>query len=89
MADTERHERTEPPTQKRLDEARTRGQVPRSRDLSAAFVLLAAGGALYFMGAPLGGRLAAIMRSSLELTRAQSLDSSGLLPALQTAILQA
>lgn len=89
MADTERHERTEAPTQKRLDEAREKGQVPRSRDLSAAFVLLAAGGALYFMGAPLGGRLASIMRTSLGLTRAQSLDSSALLPAFETAILQA
>jgi flagellar biosynthetic protein FlhB len=89
MADTERHERTEAPTQKRLDEARERGQVPRSRDLTAAFVLLSAGAALYFMGAPLGGKLAAIMRGSLSLTRTQALDASLLLPAFQDAILKA
>jgi flagellar biosynthesis protein FlhB len=89
MAETERHERTEPPTQKRLDEARERGQVPRSRDLTAAFVLLSAGVALYFMGGPLGAGLAEIMRTSLSLTRTQSLDSSQLLPAFQNAIAQA
>jgi flagellar biosynthetic protein FlhB len=88
MAETERDERTEAPTQKRLDEARERGQVPRSRDLSAAAVLLAAGLGLFFLGGPLGSKLAAIMRSSLSLTRAQALDSAQLLPSFQNAILQ-
>lgn len=89
MAETERHERTEQPTQKRLDEARRRGQVPRSRELTAAFVLLAAGASLYLLGAGLGGRLAGIMRGSLSLTRAQALDAAQLLPSLQAAFGQA
>jgi flagellar biosynthesis protein FlhB len=37
MADaSERHDRTEAPTQKRLDDARREGRIPRSRDLTAA-----------------------------------------------------
>jgi flagellar biosynthesis protein FlhB len=34
MAETERDERTEEPSQRRLQEARDRGQVPRSRELT-------------------------------------------------------
>ena len=36
-------ERTESPSQKRLDDARAKGQVPRSRDLGAAAVVLTGG----------------------------------------------
>src|SRR5512146_588089 len=39
-------ERTEQPTPKRLEEARKKGQVPRSPELSAAAVLLMAGAGL-------------------------------------------
>jgi flagellar biosynthesis protein FlhB len=42
MSETEQDQRTEQATSKRLQDARDRGQVPRSRDLSAAFVLGAA-----------------------------------------------
>lgn len=35
-------ERTESPTQKRMDDARKRGQVPRSREVDSALVILAA-----------------------------------------------
>jgi flagellar biosynthetic protein FlhB len=41
MAENDDTERTESPTQRRLDKAREEGQVPRSRDLSAAAVTLA------------------------------------------------
>ena len=44
MAENENgQDRTEQPTQKRLDEARRSGQVPRSRELSTAAVVLVAG----------------------------------------------
>ena len=44
-------ERTEQPTQKRLEEARKQGQVPRSPELNAAAVVLIAGVGLHFLGA--------------------------------------
>ena len=39
-------EKTESATPKRLEEARKKGQIPRSRDLTAAAVLMAGGVAL-------------------------------------------
>ncbi len=53
MAD-DAQERTEQPTQKRLEEARKHGQVPRSRELNTAAVVLIAGIGLHFMGAQHG-----------------------------------
>ena len=45
MADLDQ-ERTEQPTPKRLEEARKRGQVPRSTDLNAAAVVMVASAGL-------------------------------------------
>jgi flagellar biosynthetic protein FlhB len=46
MAENDDQERTEQPSQKRLREAREKGDVPRSRDLSGALVVLAGVAAL-------------------------------------------
>jgi flagellar biosynthetic protein FlhB len=90
MADNDQ-ERTELPTQKRRDEARRKGQVPRSQDLSAACVVLMAGGALYYLGGGVGSGLHDLMQGGLTLSRAQSLDESlavgHFAAALQTALL--
>ena len=50
MSENDAQERTERPTQKRLEDARKKGQVPRSIDLGAAAVTLAATGALFAFG---------------------------------------
>ncbi len=84
MADNEQFDRTEPATQKRLDEAREKGQVPRSRDLTAAAVMLTAGIGLQLTGGTLGANLAGMMRGGLTLTREQTMDSGALLTALST-----
>jgi flagellar biosynthetic protein FlhB len=69
-------ERTEQPTQKRLEEARKNGQIPRSTDLNAAAVVLFAGGALHFLGRGLGADLFDLMRGGLTISREQALDPS-------------
>ena len=69
-------ERTEQPTQKRLDEARKNGQIARSTDLNAAAVVLAAGGALHLLGRGLGSDLFDLMRGGLTISRTQALDAS-------------
>lgn len=89
MAEPDHHDQTETPTQKRQEDARRRGQVPRSRDLSAAAVTLAGGFGLYNLGAMLGGGLLRMMHSSFEITAAQAMDSSYLLAALGSAALRA
>lgn len=53
MAEESDLERTEPASQKRIDQAREEGDVPRSRELSTCTILLAAGGALWAMGSGL------------------------------------
>lgn len=61
-------DRTEQPTAKRLDEARKKGQVPRSADLSAAAVSLAAVGAIYLFGTKAASELAEMMSRALSIT---------------------
>src|SRR6185437_8114713 len=46
MSDDSDQEKTEQPTEKRLKESREKGEVPRSRDLSGAAVVLAGVAAL-------------------------------------------
>ena len=90
MADNEnQQERTEQPTAKRLEQAREQGQVPRSSDLSAAAVLLLAAGGLELLGRWSGGRLDALMRSGLALSRERALDESAALGAFSGAAGQA
>jgi flagellar biosynthetic protein FlhB len=69
MAEESDLERTEPPSERRLQQARERGQVPRSPELSTFAVLIAAGGGLMFLGAPLLDTLARVMRAGLTLDR--------------------
>jgi flagellar biosynthetic protein FlhB len=76
MADNEQGEKTEQPTPKRLEEARKKGQVVRSQDLSTAAVILTVGGGLHFLGGYMGTRFNGLMSASLSLTREQSVDES-------------
>lgn len=82
-------ERTELPTQKRRDEARRKGQLPRSQELSAAAVVLIAGGALYFLGGSLGAGLHDLMQSGLSIPREQALDETRAVGAFATAMITA
>ena len=69
-------DRTEQPTSKRLEEARRKGQIPRSPELNSAAVMLLGGGALYLLGGHLGAQLFQIMRAGLSLTREQAVDEN-------------
>ena len=82
-------ERTEQPTAKRLEEARRKGQVPRSPELTTAAVVLIAGAALELQGGRLGGSLYDLMRSSLSISRAQAFDDSWLLRSLEASAAEA
>lgn len=83
MAENEQ-ERTEQPTPKRLEEARRKGQIPRSIELSAAAVILTVGGGLHLLGGYMGGRFNGLMSASLTLTREQSVDESLMLSTMMT-----
>ena len=89
MAETQQQERTEQPTQKRLEEARRHGQLPRSPELTAAAVVLIAGMGLKFLGGGIAARLYASMHSGLALPRERVLDESMLVPSLATRAAEA
>jgi flagellar biosynthetic protein FlhB len=82
-------ERTERATPKRLEEARKKGQVPRSVELSMAAVCIAAAAAIYSMGGGTASRFADLMRSSLSLRAEQAIGDNVIWPALMSAGSQA
>ena len=85
MAENDAQERTEQATPKRLEEARRKGQIPRSRELTTAAVTLVGGAALYILGSRITGQMAEMMRRGLGLSRDEATDSTFMLPALSHA----
>jgi flagellar biosynthesis protein FlhB len=78
MAESEQGgERTEEPSQRRLEQARERGQVPRSRELTNFATMIGGSGALVAVGGTLVGRMSHIMHNSLTIDprRLDSTDS--------------
>ncbi len=69
MAAESGQERTEQPTPKRLNEARKKGQIARSRELNTTLVLLAAAGGMIFLGDNIMLGLRGIMVNGLSLKR--------------------
>ena len=79
MAEESAQERTEKATPKRLQDARDKGQVARSRELnSAALVLLGALG-LWLLGERVGGAMQALLHDGLSMPRAR-LPSTSISP---------
>jgi flagellar biosynthetic protein FlhB len=67
-------DKSEEPTSKRLEEARKKGQIARSRELNTLAVTLAGAIALLMFGAQMGDDLLDIMRSSFSMSREDLLD---------------
>ena len=98
MAEQQDTERELPASQKRLDEARERGQTPRSRELTTAALLLAGAATLAAVGPHIAQQSLGYLRSALTLTRASAFDPAialesaaqlawqGFLPALLVSV---
>jgi flagellar biosynthetic protein FlhB len=82
-------ERTEQATPKRLEEARKKGQVPRSTELSMAAVCIAAAATIYTLGDAAAGKFAELMRSALTLSPEQAVGEGVIWPALMDSGLRA
>ncbi|MDA0189703.1 MAG: flagellar biosynthesis protein FlhB [Proteobacteria bacterium] len=67
MAEDSDLERTEPASGRRLEQAREQGQVPRSREVGAFFVLIVSAGVFWFLGSWMVHRVATVMRRGLTL----------------------
>ena len=71
MAEDSDAEKTEPASQRRLEQAREEGDVPRSREVATFTVLMAAGAGLWMTGSSLVRELSRSLASGLSLTREQ------------------
>jgi len=71
MAEASNAEKTEPASQRRLDQARKEGDIPRSREVGTFTVLMTAGAGLWVLGDGLVGKLSAVLQSGLSLDREQ------------------
>ncbi|WP_435628368.1 flagellar biosynthesis protein FlhB [Candidatus Ferrigenium straubiae] len=89
MAEDSDLEKTEQPSQRRLDQAREKGQVARSRELSTFAVLLAGGGILWFMGASFTQHMVKSLRDGLTLNREMAFNPELMIPRLYDLSLDA
>lgn len=86
-AEEEGQERTEEATPRRLEKAREEGQVPRSRELGAAFVVIAGIAALMNMGPGLVENFSGIARDNFSLDARATQDEAMMFAHLHTALM--
>jgi flagellar biosynthetic protein FlhB len=79
-------EKTEEATPRRLERAREEGQVPRSRELNTAAILLAGSASLLAFGQVLGTRMLDVARTAFTLEREALFDPSAMSRQLGDAI---
>jgi flagellar biosynthetic protein FlhB len=89
MAEDSDLEKTELPSQRRLDQAREKGQVARSRELSTFAVLLAGGGTLWFMGASFTQHMLESLRVGLTINKELAFNTALIIPRLYDLALDA
>lgn len=72
----DQQERTEQPTPKRLKDAREKGQVPRSRELTMTLVMLVGSGLLLVSGGWGAERIMGVLETGFTFDRARLLDET-------------
>jgi flagellar biosynthetic protein FlhB len=82
MAEQSSMERTQRATPKRLNDAREKGQVPRSRDLNTLLLMLAASGGLLIFGDSMVDGMMRQMAAAFTRSRAALFDPHTLAPFL-------
>lgn len=74
MAD-DSYEKTEEPTPKKLEDARKKGQIARSRELSTAFILLFSAASFFFVGSYIATAMYNITKRTFTLSRDETYDT--------------
>jgi flagellar biosynthesis protein FlhB len=82
MAEESDLEKTEQPSQQRLDKAREEGQVARSRELTTFVMLMAGGAGLWLLGSTIMQKMVKVLRDGLTLDKRMTYDTEHLLPHL-------
>ena len=86
MSESSGQEKTEEATPKRLADARKKGQVPRSRELSTAAVMFASAGGLWAFGDTILVTAMDLLRNGLTYQREALLDPAQPIAAFREAI---
>lgn len=87
MAESEQGgERTEEPSARRLQQARERGQLPRSRELTNFATMIGGSATLIAVGSTLVGRMSRVMRSSLSIDPQRLSDPGSMMASLAEAV---
>ncbi|HHH43999.1 MAG TPA: flagellar type III secretion system protein FlhB [Gammaproteobacteria bacterium] len=79
-------EKTEQATPKKQEEARNKGQVPRSRELTTMAMLLVGAASVSMMGGPLIQQLGGVMRMGLQVERSKVFDPWAIIDILSQAV---
>ena len=82
-------ERTEEPSQRRLQEARERGQVPRSRELTTFATMIGGSAALTAIGGSLTAHMSQVMRRGMTIDAQALRDPHSMLDHLSEACISA
>ncbi|WP_413491039.1 flagellar biosynthesis protein FlhB [Shewanella baltica] len=75
MAEESSGERSEEPTGRRLEQAREKGQIARSKELGTAAVLISAACGFYMLGSSLAKSLTRVFETVFTMDRAQVFDT--------------
>jgi flagellar biosynthetic protein FlhB len=89
MAEESDLERTEAPSQRRLEQAREEGQVPRSREVNTFALLAAEGLGLWIGSEGLRSAFSGLMKSGLAVPRAASEEPGAMLERLYAVSMDA
>ena len=88
MAENENgQEKTEQPTPKKLQDAKQKGQVPRSVDFNTTVMTIAAGSALLALGPGILSDVSSNFSKSFVLGKSQLFDSSAMLAMFESIVL--
>lgn len=82
MAEDSDLERTEDPSERRLEQAREEGQIARSRELNTFAVMMAGGAGLWLMGSALNTSMLKLLHDGLSVPRDLAFKPELLLPHL-------
>ncbi len=89
MAEDSGQDKSEEPTAKRLEDARKKGQVPRSKELDTFVSLITSSVLLLFIGGHIAEGLAEIMKDQFNLSRQMIFDPATLINHLRHVLSEA
>lgn len=87
MSEDSDQEKTEEPTSKRLEDARKKGQIPRSREFNTFVMLMTSAVLLLSLGRQMANGLLDIMRSQFQISRTVIFDPASPLIHLKQAMM--